>query len=468
MRGFSLLTLISSKLQPCLITYRSYTYNIMPARSHQEPSVLIVGAGIFGTSTAYHLSLTYNDPSLITVVDRTASAPEPAASNDINKIIRADYSSPFYCDLAYEALNAWAMWPELKPLYHRTGWIMLDEEGSDLSDRIRKVFQDRGHDPTKDVPLNELEKHWKGILRGTETQGFKDAYWNPEAGWCNAAAATAGLMEVANQRGVKYIIGDVAGLHLGSDGVKSVRTSDGRHLTADKIVLATGAWTSSTLTPLEDELQIPEADRIERQASAAGVAVAHYKMSRSEMEQLSDMPVVVYGENGEVIPPPRENQLLKYTNARTFTNTVTTKTGHKISVPPDRDQHIVSDRLKHETEDIMMSKVMPSFPRGKTAEYWRLCWDARTPSQDWLLSKHPHSRLSNLYLAVGGSFHSYKFLPNSGQYMVNVLNGKSNGTERDQAWGWKSGKSEGRGAHEKTAPKRELKDLEDSVFPAKL
>ena len=85
----------------------------------REPSVLIIGAGIFGTSTAYQLAKTYNNPSNITIIDRTSSPPDPAASTDINKIIRADYSSPFYCNLAYEALHAWAVWPELKPFYHQ-------------------------------------------------------------------------------------------------------------------------------------------------------------------------------------------------------------------------------------------------------------------------------------------------------------------------------------------------------------
>lgn len=431
------------------------------SQQDKEPSILIVGAGIFGTSTAYHLSQTYSDPSSITVIDRTPSPPDPAASTDINKIIRADYSSPFYCELAYEAFNAWAEWPELKPYYHRTGWIMLDEQGSDLSERIRKVFRDRGHDPTEDVPLKELDQRWKGIMKGTKTDGFRDAYWNPEAGWCDAAAATASLMKAALDRGVRYIVGDVAELCLDDGKVSGVRTSKGDLHTADKMVLATGAWTSTTLSPVEDVLKIPEVDRVEAQAQAAGVAVAHFKMSATEMESLSEMPVVVYGEHGEVIPPPASNCLLKFTNSNTFTNTITTRTGHKISAPPGRDQHIVCDQLKQESEEVMMSKVMPTFTRGKKADYWRLCYDARTPTQDWLLCKHPHAKLSNLYLAVGGSFHSYKFLPNSGKYMVNVLNGKGNGEEKNKAWEWKKSGTQRRGAHEKTAPRRELRDVED-------
>lgn len=77
-----------------------------------EPSTLIIGAGVFGASTAYHLSLQYKDPSKITILDRTPNPPAPAASTDINKIIRADYSSAFYTGIAYEAMEAWSSWPE--------------------------------------------------------------------------------------------------------------------------------------------------------------------------------------------------------------------------------------------------------------------------------------------------------------------------------------------------------------------
>lgn len=31
-----------------------------------------------------------------------------------------------------------------------------------------------------------------------------------------------------------------------------------------------------------------------------------------------------------------------------------------------------------------------------------------------------------------------RFMPNIGKYMLNVLNGNSNGPEKDKAWSWKS------------------------------
>lgn len=62
---------------------------------------------------------------------------------------------------------------------------------------------------------------------------------------------------------------------------------------------------------------------------------------------------------------------------------------------------------------------------------------------------------------MGGSFHSFKFLPTIGRYVVNVLEGVGNGEEKDGVWGWKGkGSREGRGAHEKVVPRRELRDVE--------
>ena len=99
---------------------------------------------------------------------------------------------------------------------------------------------------------------------------------------------------------------------------------------------------------------------------------------------------------------------------------------------------------------------------NRPVSHWRLCWDAITPTQHQLITKHPNSKLQNLYLAVGGSFHSWKFLPIIGKYIVNTLNNYTNGEEKDRNWGWKmDGWNKGGqdGAHEKVIPRGELRDL---------
>lgn len=64
----------------------------------KSDSIIIVGAGAFGLSTALHLhQVGYTN---ITVLEKGEQIPSPySAANDLNKIVRAEYEDPFYTDL---------------------------------------------------------------------------------------------------------------------------------------------------------------------------------------------------------------------------------------------------------------------------------------------------------------------------------------------------------------------------------
>ena len=284
---------------------------MMASSNSSKLTTLIVGAGIFGTSTAYHLALSEPNPSDVTVLDRAPFPPPPAsdaqkhplgASADINKIVRADYSVPFYMSLANEAIDAWSSWPVIKSFYHRTGWVMLDEKGSDLSPRIRKNFKESGReDPTEDLTFEEVRQSWGGLLKEANLDGYGSAYWNPGAGWVEADRALGAMLKSAVDKGVKYLQGEVVELVLHEDdgrGVKGVKLADGKVVVADKVVLATGPWTSLTLSTTEDKMKMEKSARIEQQIKAAGVCVALYALSAEEKETFDRIPVVVYGSDG--------------------------------------------------------------------------------------------------------------------------------------------------------------------------
>lgn len=69
----------------------------------KSDSILIVGAGAFGLSTALHLSQAgYTN---VTVLDKDKQVPSGwSAANDVNKILRAEYEDPFYTDLTVVSL----------------------------------------------------------------------------------------------------------------------------------------------------------------------------------------------------------------------------------------------------------------------------------------------------------------------------------------------------------------------------
>lgn len=158
---------------------------------------------------------------------------------------------------------------------------------------------------------------------------------------------------------------------------------------------------------------------------------------------------------GEVIPPTPSG-ILKFTNATSVKNTVVSQTGHSISVPPHGSQLTVPHHLQEESLQQIHARLPRVLDSGRQVDYFRLCWDSVSPNQHPLITRHPDARLPNLYFAVGGSFHCFKFLPTIGQYVVNVLDGVSNGPTMDRAWQWKDDGDKGRGVHEKVLPQREL------------
>lgn len=441
----------------------------------QEPSILIIGAGTFGTSTAYHLSQTYKDPSRITLLDRWSPtsplAEKTAAAVDTNRIIRTDYASHLYCDLANSALHFWFWSIAVQGHFKKTGWSVLErrttaESGGDgFANAVRKTFVERGGDYTEDVTCEDLQRHHP-ILNGLDTREFPKGYSNPEAGWCDAERATTRLTKSALEAGVQRATGTVAELVFSEKEarVTGVKLTSGETLHADKVLLATGAWTSALLSPLEDALKIPEEKCIERQITAVGRVSAYFTLPEAEVQTLIDskMPVLVLEGLADVIPPSQPNRTVKINDLRNeVVHTVSLPSGRRISAPPSGKQEAVSRKLRARSEAVVR-EALPVWSRGRTPQRWRLCYDAVTPTEDWLVCAHPDVRLGNLFVATGGSFHSYKyvfslvlpsplplsmknipmlissrFLPVAGKYITNVLFGLSNGPEKDAAWSWK-------------------------------
>ncbi|KAL1592245.1 hypothetical protein SLS60_011322 [Paraconiothyrium brasiliense] len=417
------------------------------AQKEHEPSLLIIGAGTFGTSLAVNASKTYTDASKITIVDRWSPddpvADKNAAAIDINRIIRTDYTSPLYCNLANEAIHFWFWNMEVQGHFHKAGWTVFDGPGQSrqFRDGVRKTFENRGSNVVKDVNADELIKDHE-ILEGLDGEKLGKGYFNPEAGWVNAAKATKAYLRVAESRGVKRVTGEVEDFLFCDDGtsLEGARLQDGTILKADKIVLASGAWSTSLLAPVEDKLKIVEKDRIERQVTAVGRLSAYYDLSEEEANHMMDtkLPIIVIGGEVDIIPPYYHIPTLKVNDLKTeFTNTITTRTGRRINAPSKRNQMQVPARLIQQSERVIKSNI-PGWTKTRSPDRWRICYDAVTPTEDWILSRHPDDRLKNLYIAVGGSFHSYKFMPNAGKYLLNVLDGKSNGEEKDRAWKWKN------------------------------
>lgn len=156
-----------------------------------------------------------------------------------------------------------------------------------------------GRDPTETISLEKVKNSYSGILKDADMSGYRSAYANPEAGWADAGIAVKRIIEESIRVGLQYRVGDAEDVVLGSQSrVRGVRLATGEIVEADKIVLATGAWTSFLMDGIEEKLLLSHEERIERQLTAAGVCVAHYQLTEEEAKVYSEMPVIVNGQKG--------------------------------------------------------------------------------------------------------------------------------------------------------------------------
>lgn len=87
-----------------------------------------------------------------------------------------------------------------------------------------------------------------------------------------------------------------------------------------------------------------------------------------------------------------------------------------------------------------------------------MCWDAESFDYNWFITYHP-SAPDSLFLATGGSGHSFKNIVNVGKYILHGLEGRLD-PEYQRIWSWRPHRIGVDKEMEERAsrPKLELKD----------
>jgi sarcosine oxidase / L-pipecolate oxidase len=249
-------------------------------------SYIIIGAGIFGASTALHLKKA-DPPARILLIDRAPFPNPAAASHDLNKIIRADYEDVLYMKLALEAQHSWRGEMLYKPYYHETGILFAEDMG--MSRKCVSNYKALGEEAVaKIITPEEAKARFPGFKDAAWTD-VKECYYNPRSGWGEAEPALRGVIQAAIDRGVRYVQATVSRLSMDGKGAcTGIQTVDGRELTADHILLCTGPHTAKLIAdsaPEDKELQVGG-----RMVAAAAVSCAA-KVAPEHRERFRRLPV---------------------------------------------------------------------------------------------------------------------------------------------------------------------------------
>lgn len=258
-------------------------------------SFIIVGAGVFGVSTAYHLIKKYPNAS-ITIVDRDDYDADKrvAASWDWNKVMRADYQDPLYCELALEAQDIFTSDPLWKPFFHQTGLYWMC--GRDYAQNCMNNFEKLGRKTGITVwTVEEARTLFGGLFQASDCTSVEQVLVNETSGWIVAGDCLRAVTRRILELGVKYVSEEVATLQLDHDGnCIGVKTATGRQLRGSHVVLCTGAFTPKLLE-LSAAAEGVDDLRAGSRILAGGVTTGLVRLDDDAYSRFADMPVGFQG-----------------------------------------------------------------------------------------------------------------------------------------------------------------------------
>ncbi|KAK5048217.1 hypothetical protein LTR84_005887 [Exophiala bonariae] len=375
----------------------------------KSSSILIVGAGTWGCSTALHLMRRgYSD---VTLVDPYPVPSPISAGNDVNKIVEqgifaeGDDEAWISHHLLSAANKGWTSDPVFKPYYHDTGYIVAasSKEGlQQLQDRERP-------DLNKEfVWLEDAESFKKtmpsGVLTG-DFPGWKGVYKTSGAGWVHARKALVSCFEEAQRLGAKLITADVTGLIFEGGDVRGASTSDGQRILAQTTILCAGA-NSVHLLDFKDQLR------------PTAWTLAHIQMTPEETKLFKDLPVLFHIEKGFFMEPDEDKHQLKMCDEHPgYCNWIEEQNGKRSSIPLAKEQIPVeaAERCRE-----FLRETMPQLAE-RPFVFARMCWCADTPNRSFLIDRHPEH--PSLVLGVGASGHGFMHIPSIGGFIVDSLEG---------------------------------------------
>jgi len=359
---------------------------------NKEQKIIIIGAGVFGLSTA--LELSRRGYSNITVLDRHAPPVPDGSSVDISRIVRPDYADEFYARMGMEALAGWQK--DFAPFFYRSG-LLCAQAGTEFGNAYLKEAKNNLENIGAKVDLwpytgREVNERYPGIHGNlSQTSG----YCNLDAGWVDAAKSIEYLARMCKDSGVT-LLSDESGtvrelVTTETEGLKvvtGVRTGDGEILTAHTVIAATGAWT-------------PHLIEAGNRFISTGQPVGYMQLSPEEADEMRENPVMINLSTGWfAFPPTPADNILKMARHGYGFETSHTSNSTQYSAPGKTSQ---SDYLPADAEQALRDGLALFLPKFKDRPFSRrrLCWYTDTPKGDFIVDYHPE--YSNLFIATGGS-----------------------------------------------------------------
>ncbi len=363
----------------------------------QSFDIVVIGAGVFGSWTAYLLQ---KAGAKVALIDAYGPGNSRSSSGGESRIIRFGYGADeIYTRSAQRSLLLWkelfrrASEVETQSLFHETGVLWLAREADRYCEATLSTLERAGakcerltcDDLTRRYPqLNFREIHW-GILE-------------PEAGIVIARRAVKAVCAAAQSIGVTYLQKAIAAPTV-SKRLESVTTTSDENIHAEKFVFACGPWLPKLFPYL-----LSERFQISRQeVFFFGTPAGDERFNSPQLPAWIDFSDLVYG--------------IPNIESRGFKVAID---AHGADFDPDSSERLVSGAGCEATRNYLKIRV-PAMANAPIIES-RVCQYENTSSGDFLIDAHPD--FGNVWLVGGGSGHGFKHGPAVGEYVVGMIAGE--------------------------------------------
>jgi methylglutamate dehydrogenase subunit A len=217
---------------------------------------IVIGAGIHGLSTAYHLAMQLaaagrSAQADIIVLDKGKIG--SGASGIACGVVRNNYFQPAMRALMAHSVGVWESDAEAYS-YHPVGYMQISPEV--MHEGVATIFEQQkaiGYESTFVEGAEDSTRYMKGLFDDWQAQGITSVLHEKRGGYANNMASLRGLSAKATAAGARIHEGvRVTGFEFGhnSRAIAAVLTDQGR-VECDYVVIGAGPWIRDFWTMLD-------------------------------------------------------------------------------------------------------------------------------------------------------------------------------------------------------------------------
>jgi sarcosine oxidase len=349
--------------------------------------VAVIGAGVFGAWTAWHLA---KRGQRVALIEAYGPAHSRASSGGESRIIRMGYGADeLYTRWSKKSLKQWKDFFSAmrQPLFLETGVLWMAGDDDKRLEQTSTTLKRCGVE-FEELNRSTLEKRYPQI--GLE--GIKRGIFEPKSGVLMARRAVAAVVEDAVRLGAEYRCAQVMNPR-GPSRVEHITTSRGERITAGEFVFACGPWLGKVFPDVLGSRIFPSRQEV----FFFGIPPGDTRFAPPALPTWLFQEDLVYGM------PDIEGRGLKIAFDE-----------HGERADPDTQSRIVSLAMT----DAIKKYVAGRFPALKDAPIveTRVCQYENTSNGDLLIDRHPE--MENVWFVGGGSGHGFKHGPIVGEYVT--------------------------------------------------